>query len=271
MTSYDWGSLTSSDMKRVLMNSASTQLKTKKRPALSPNTRSKNISSRLLRRILDGVYPAGSKLPTERVLASEFGVARTIVREALKRIEAMNLLTIRQGSGALVEDFRMVGGIELADLLMVDSNGKVDVEFLKDVGRVHEGVHTWVVKLAAKHITTEEIRALKALLQERSSMQPGDERLPTITLEITRDIVRASHNRYICLLFNTLARTTAVSRTVFEAPSFNPDIQTFFGRLVEAFEKRDEEMAMLLVKRVFESSEESYVSAIARLSMCSSS
>jgi DNA-binding FadR family transcriptional regulator len=244
----------------------------KEQSAASSSTRSKDITTNLLRRIIDGIYPAGSLLPTERQLAEEFGVARTIIREALKRIEAMNLITIRQGSGALTADIQKVGGIEIADLLMYRSDGSIDSQFLKDVGQLHEGMHIWLARLTAQRITPEEIDTLRKLLMERAAMSKDDERLPDITLKISRNIVQASHNRYIQLLFNTLARTTRASRTVFEMPFyFDPEVQSFFERLIEAFENRDSEMAMLLVSRVFESNRENYMRAIDRLSQESKS
>jgi DNA-binding FadR family transcriptional regulator len=84
-----------------------------------------------------------------------------------------------------------------------------------------------------------------------------------LTFEITRRIIQASHNRYLILLFNTLARTTRASRTVFELPvHFDPGIQVFFERLVEAFDNRDPEMAELLTARVFEENRETFVKAM---------
>jgi len=225
-------------------------------------TLSSELTTRLLRRIIDGVYPAGSKLPTERVLAEEFGVARTVVREALKRIEAYGMLTIRQGSGALVEDFQTVGGIELADLLIVRQDGSIDEEFVQDIGWLHENLHVWLTKLGALNSTREQIEELKSLLRERASLPEGDTRR-RLTFEITRRIFQASHNRYLQLLFNTLARTTRTSRTIFELPvHFDPGIQIFFERLVEAFEARDAEMAGLLTARVFEANLETLLKAM---------
>jgi DNA-binding FadR family transcriptional regulator len=227
--------------------------KTARHKKASTGTLSRELTTRLLRRIIDGVYPAGTKLPTERVLAEEFGVARTVVREALKRIEAFGLLTIRQGSGALVEDFQTVGGIELADLLIVRKDGTIDREFVEDIGRLHQNMHVWLTQLGALNSTKEEIEELKSLLRERAALPEDDEGKRSLTFEITRRIFQASHNRFIQLLFNTLARTTRTSRTIFELPVyFDPGIQTFFERLVEAFEARDPEMASLLTARVFE-------------------
>ncbi len=235
---------------------------TTKKQTPSTSTLSRVLTTRLLRRIIDGVYPAGKKLPTERVLAEEFGVARTVVREALKRIEAYGMLTIRQGSGALVEDFQTVGGIELADLLIHRQDGSIDGEFVEDIGRLHQNLHVWLTQLGALNSTKEEIDELKGLLRERAALPEDDEGRRSLTFEITRRIFQASHNRYLQLLFNTLARTTRTSRTIFELPVyFEPSVQIFFERLVEAWENRDPEMAGLLTARVFEANREALLKA----------
>src|SRR5262249_34916704 len=52
--------------------------------------------------ILHGPCAAGGKLPPERELAAEFGVNRTSIREAIKVLEGLGLVTVRQGDGATV-------------------------------------------------------------------------------------------------------------------------------------------------------------------------
>ncbi len=65
------------------------------------------------RAILGGELTPGSRLPPERELAASFGVNRVTVRSALGRLAAARLLSVRQGSGYLVRDFRREGGPEL--------------------------------------------------------------------------------------------------------------------------------------------------------------
>jgi GntR family transcriptional regulator, transcriptional repressor for pyruvate dehydrogenase complex len=58
-----------------------------------------------LRSLVDsGRYQAGSKLPSERALRTELGVGRSTVREALRALEALGLLELRQGVGAFVRE-----------------------------------------------------------------------------------------------------------------------------------------------------------------------
>ncbi len=54
----------------------------------------------LRRRIIDGTIPSGEKLPSESALITEFGVSRTVVREALTRLQAEGLVHTRRGSGS---------------------------------------------------------------------------------------------------------------------------------------------------------------------------
>ncbi len=234
----------------------------------STNTLSREIGTRLLRRIIDGVYPAGTLLPTEREMAEEFGVNRSMVREALRRIEAFGMLTIRQGAGARVEEFKTVGGIELADLLMYRRDGSIDEKFLEDALKLHEYMHRWIVREAALRATDTEINELKGLLRERALTPKDGEERRRLTFEFSMRTVQASHNRYLTLLFNTLARTTRPSRTLFELPVHSDlGIQTFFERLVEAFENRDPEMAELLTARVFEANREAFLRAVGNSSL----
>ena len=57
-----------------------------------------DVAEQLRDAILDGRFAAGRKLPPERELAQEFGVNRTSVREALKVLEGLGLVTVRQGA-----------------------------------------------------------------------------------------------------------------------------------------------------------------------------
>jgi GntR family transcriptional repressor for pyruvate dehydrogenase complex len=52
--------------------------------------------------ILSGKYPPESRLPTEPKLQSEWGVSRSVVREAMKMLVSQGLIRIEQGRGMFV-------------------------------------------------------------------------------------------------------------------------------------------------------------------------
>lgn len=65
--------------------------------------RYQQILNILQARIASGRYPVGSQTPTEAELCLEFSVSRYTVREALRRLTELGLVSRRQGSGTIVE------------------------------------------------------------------------------------------------------------------------------------------------------------------------
>src|SRR3954469_14509166 len=58
-----------------------------------------SVVEQLAERIRSGRVPIGEKLPTEAAIMGEFGVSRTVVREALSRLQASGLVETRHGIG----------------------------------------------------------------------------------------------------------------------------------------------------------------------------
>ena len=56
----------------------------------------------LVDRLASGALTAGEALPTEPVLCESFDVSRTVVREAVKALEAMGMVSVQQGQGTTV-------------------------------------------------------------------------------------------------------------------------------------------------------------------------
>src|SRR5215467_7443958 len=98
------------------------------------------IVERLRSLILTGQYPPGSKLPPERELSKRLRVNRASLREALKKLEHLGLVRIRQGDGTRVQNFMETGGIELVQHLLPLGGGKPELirdllEFRRIFGR----------------------------------------------------------------------------------------------------------------------------------------
>src|SRR6476661_11228556 len=60
------------------------------------------IESYLQDRILSGEWPTGFKLPSEAGLRKQFGASRTVIREAIRRLQGRGLLKTVNGSGSYV-------------------------------------------------------------------------------------------------------------------------------------------------------------------------
>jgi len=116
------------------------------------------ITARLRQAIVDGTYADGERLPAERDLARHFDASRSTVREALRRLEEMNLVTRRIGSGTFVThlppfkdsdiaeitspieliDVRLAVEPQMARLAVVNATAR-DIERMDDaLGRVEK-------------------------------------------------------------------------------------------------------------------------------------
>ena len=62
------------------------------------------LAEQLQQQIAEGKYKVGEKLPTEPELMKIFGVGRSSVREAVRILGNMGLLSVRQGAGTFVEN-----------------------------------------------------------------------------------------------------------------------------------------------------------------------
>ena len=76
------------------------------------------VHDALVARIVAGAYPAGLRLPPEVALSRELGCGRGTLREALKLLTSMGLVSSRRGSGVLVHDFRRQGTLGLLPAYM---------------------------------------------------------------------------------------------------------------------------------------------------------
>jgi GntR family negative regulator for fad regulon and positive regulator of fabA len=72
---------------------------------------------KLLTSILNGTYPPGETLPSERDLAKQMGVTRPTLRETLKRLASEGWVTIRQGKPTVMKDYWKEGGLGLLSTL----------------------------------------------------------------------------------------------------------------------------------------------------------
>lgn len=214
------------------------------------STLSLDITQKLARRITSAQYPVGSKLPTERALAEEFRVARHVVREALKRIEALGLVRIRQGSGIYVEQLNFGAGAELFDLLLRNEDGGINFGYLKDIQEFRSHMVRAIVQLAVirrDDAELEEIRSLVTALLKKDSDPARRDELAERLFEV---VAVATHNGVYKLVFHTMGRVFMKMRSMFDMPLLNEDEGShILGGLLECFERRDVVRADLLTCR----------------------
>lgn len=152
--------------------------------------------------ILTGQYPPGAKLPPERELAKRLGVNRASLREALKKLEHLGLVRIRQGDGTRVQNFMETGGIELvAHLLPLATT--THPEIIRDMLEFRRIFGREIATLAAERATRENIDAMRDLAAKATS-DLSQKDLFELDFEFYVVMTQGTGNRVMGLLINTV-------------------------------------------------------------------
>lgn len=115
------------------------------------------LARRIRIQIVDGDLSAGDKLPNERDLAEQFGVSRTVVREALKTLKQEGLIEVRPGAGTFVVD--ATGEVLTQTFGLMMSIGKE--KSLADIIEIREIFEPEIAALAARRATPEDIEDME--------------------------------------------------------------------------------------------------------------
>lgn len=151
--------------------------------------------------ILTGQYRPGAKLPPERELARTLGVNRASLREALKKLEHLGLVRIRQGDGTRVENFMETAGIELVRYLVPFAQSAYP-DIIRDALECRRLVAREVARLAAERCDDGDLERLRDIAR-RAATATGDA-LFQLDFDFYIALTAAARNRVIGLLVNTV-------------------------------------------------------------------
>jgi GntR family transcriptional repressor for pyruvate dehydrogenase complex len=160
------------------------------------------------RLIRSGELPPGARLPPEPELAAQLGLSRNSMREAVKALELVRVLDVRQGDGTYVtslEPALLLEGLGFAvDLLQDDS-----ILSVVEVRRLLEPPATG---LAAERITDRELAGLEARLEEMQSAGRDVERQVAADAAFHLEIFAATGNQTLLSVLDGLSTRTLRSR-----------------------------------------------------------
>lgn len=160
--------------------------------------------------ILTGQYKVGDKLPPERELAKKLGVNRASLREALKKLEHLGLVRIRQGDGTRVTNFMETAGIELVRHLVPQAGaGAIDAELTKDVLEFRRVIGREMARLATDRATDSDRAQLVRIADEARSTELSAADLFRLDFEFYVALTAATQNRVMVLLINTVRDAVA--------------------------------------------------------------
>ncbi len=174
------------------------------------------IVGTLEREIRAGELPVGSKLPTEAEVMARFDVSRTVVREALSRLQASALVETRHGIGTFVSQREASGNFRIASQ---------DFATVADVIAVLElriSLETEAAGLAAQRRTDAHLVAMQtALVAFQSSIQQDSDAVPP-DFQFHMEVARATGNQHFADLMTYLG-AMIIPRTRVNTPQHAPE------------------------------------------------
>lgn len=145
--------------------------------------------------IIEGLLKAGDKLPSERELAEMLGVGRSSVREALKALHSMGLIS-RTKEGMIVD---IKSSTFFTDPRLLSKH--VGVYELFEARKV---IEVEMAGMAAERATAEEIGELERVLAEADKAPMPPEKFVFYDMTFHLGIARASHNKVLVQVFSSI-------------------------------------------------------------------
>jgi GntR family transcriptional repressor for pyruvate dehydrogenase complex len=187
--------------------------------------------------ISEGKVLPGSKFPPERELAKEFGVNRASLRQALKVLEIMGVLTQRVGDGTyLSASAESILHEPLEFLILLDDLSHHELFETRMI------VEPELAARAAERATTEDLAALRQAIMAMERSRTNGARLDA-DIAFHECIFRASGNRICHLLFTVIHRTVLTSMAQLSGRVSIERPLAYHKRIYEAIRKRDAEEA----------------------------
>ena len=204
------------------------------------------VLDRLFAKIKSEEYPPDTRLPSERALASEIGVARNTVREALDVLEARNVIKRRPGSGSFVT-YR-------SD----DENGREDTSVALETSPLDHLVVRGIlepemVRLAVINMTPREVRELEQLMSKIEGVHTDVAAFVKCEEEIYRKIAEGTRNPLLASCYELTIEACRLSfRTALLRRHLTPkrilEYQQRYNTLFNAIASRDVERAVEFIK-----------------------
>lgn len=187
----------------------------------SSTTLSQRIDEDIEGAIRQKVLQAGDKLPTETELCAMLGVSRTPLREALRRLHARGLITVKKGDGMYVSELSSENALAQLNLYFeLNLNRDMTLDILK----VRQMFEPEIVRVAARSRTDDDLKELEETLNDLRACDHVDQQAEgTIDNRFHVLIARSCHNAMVPLLMEPLYALLPRMRSLVGGMAAAPD------------------------------------------------
>lgn len=200
----------------------------------------------LFARIKAEEYPIDTRLPSERTLAAELGVARNTVREALDVLEAQGVIRRRAGSGSFVT-YHSAPPMPGADPALAEDTSPLDHLVVRGI------LEPEMVRLAVMNMTPRQLTAMAEILSEIEAIQTDMEAFIQLEDRLYMQIAEGTDNPLLASCYRlTMDTYRHAFRTKLRRRALTPkriqEYQKRYNTLFNAISSRDVASAVEFVK-----------------------
>ena len=213
------------------------------------------VAEVLLQRIVSEEYSPGLRLPSEVDLAAEFSCARSTIREALRYLASLNLVQSRQGSGAVVLDYRREGTLELMAPYFL--HGRFDHPLpvlVSEMLRTRTALACEAARLAARYARPESLSAIRKKIEKAHESRAHPLKHALEELNIFRAMTQASAVWPAVWFANAFMEPMREVHALVAEPlaAVQPDWLDTMNTLMDLIEARKAEEAVAHLHRYFD-------------------
>lgn len=185
----------------------------------------------------------GDKLPTESTLMDQYAVSRSTIREAMKILQAENIVEIRQGSGSFVASRPGLSkdplGLSFAD------RGKL----LPDLMEVRLLMEPGIAQVAASRREERDLEEMEKAIADMIDEGARGEDYHTSDFRFHIAVAHATHNAVLGRIFPVILEAVekGYAQTVQVEGSFNKAVN-YHKRILEAIRQGNGEEAGSLTR-----------------------
>jgi len=214
-----------------------------KRPAV-------HAEQALVSAILKGTYPPGSTLPGERDLATQLGVTRPTLREALQRLERDGWLTIQQGKATRVNDLWREGGLNVLGAL-VRCGEELPADFIPHLLEVRLVMAPAYTHAAVKRSAASVVEQLAG----HTSLDDSPAAFAAFDWALHHALTVCSGNPVYTMILNGFAGFyEEMAALYFAQPEARASSRAFYAALLDAARRGDARAARRITRQVMRES-----------------
>lgn len=161
-----------------------------------------HVVNAIIEAIRNGKLNLGDKLPSETQLSKQFGVGRHVIREALRRLQELSIVTTETGRGTFVcQEAPVTLGPQAASLLLLGSVGSSD---LFDFRLAIESYAAYFAALRTKSEDCEKLLHFLERMNNSKDYYQESNAFLDANFEFHKELVRLSGNQMYIVLYNTV-------------------------------------------------------------------